>query len=271
VSLARGRTRHGREPRVADHRRSTTRANTADRPPGTPPPAAPSPLRTMFVPSTDATTQRTPRARPFYRRDCQRHDATGRRQRRRPGFGARRCRAGIISNGPRDRDLISRFWRAFPRERRPVGGNRAPACQKRLGEIWRRRGNGAVFRENCRYSASEATIAGREPRKDRFGNYSDPQPEICFGRDALCTICWRDGACDPIGPDPSLPGTATYSSLRRAPAVADQQRVRTGLAAGGRWIRTIGVWAQEVLPFPPKPLGSIRAGWAGRMRRCLYV
>ncbi len=40
-------------------------------------------------------------------------------------------------------------------------------------------------------------------------------------------------ACDPIGPDPSLPGTATYSSLRRAPAVADQQRVRTGLAAGG--------------------------------------
>ena len=46
--------------------------------------------------------------------------------------------------------LISRFWRAFPRERRPVGGNRAPACQKRLGEIWRRRGNGAVFRENCR-------------------------------------------------------------------------------------------------------------------------
>ena len=24
------------------------------------------------------------------------------------------------------------------------------------------------------------------------------------------------------------------------PAVADQQRVRTGLAAGGRWIRTLG-------------------------------
>jgi hypothetical protein len=32
------------------------------------------------------------------------------------------------------------------------------------------------------------TIAGREPSKDRFGNYSDPQSEICFGRDALCTI-----------------------------------------------------------------------------------
>jgi hypothetical protein len=27
--------------------------------------------------------------------------------------------------------------------------------------------------------------------------------------------------CDPVGPDPSLPGTGTYSSLRRAPAVAD--------------------------------------------------
>ena len=47
-------------------------------------------------------------------------------------------------------------------------------------------------------------------------------------------------ACDPLGPDPSLPGTATYSSLRRAPAVADQQRVRTGLAAGGGGIRTLG-------------------------------
>jgi hypothetical protein len=76
--------------------------------------------------------------------------ATRRRRRRRQGFGARRCRAGIISNGPRDRDLISRLRRAFPRERRPVGGNRAPACQKRFGKVWRRRGDGAVFRENCR-------------------------------------------------------------------------------------------------------------------------
>jgi len=48
--------------------------------------------------------------------------------------------------------LISRFWRAFPRERRPVGGNRAPACQKRLGEIWRRRGNGAVFPRELSFS-----------------------------------------------------------------------------------------------------------------------
>jgi hypothetical protein len=94
----------------------------------------------------------------------------------------------IISNGPRDRDLISRFRRAFPRERRPVGGNRAPACQKRLGEIWRRRGNGPFSERTVDLSASEATIAGREPSKGRFGNYSDPQPEICFGRDALCTI-----------------------------------------------------------------------------------
>jgi hypothetical protein len=31
-----------------------------------------------------------------------------------------------------------------------LGGNRAPACQKRLGKIRRRRGNGAVFRENSR-------------------------------------------------------------------------------------------------------------------------
>ena len=44
----------------------------------------------------------------------------------------------------------SRWNGAFPRERRPVGGNRAPACQKRLGKIRRRRGNGAVFRENSR-------------------------------------------------------------------------------------------------------------------------
>jgi hypothetical protein len=27
--------------------------------------------------------------------------------------------------------------------------------------------------------------------------------------------------CDPVGPDPSLPGSGTYSSLRCAPAVAD--------------------------------------------------
>jgi hypothetical protein len=46
--------------------------------------------------------------------------------------------------------------------------------------------------------------------------------------------------CDPVGPDPSLPGTGTYSSLRRAPAVADYQRVRAALAAGGSWIRTLG-------------------------------
>jgi hypothetical protein len=31
-----------------------------------------------------------------------------------------------------------------------LGENRAPACQKRLGEIRRRRGKGAGFRENCR-------------------------------------------------------------------------------------------------------------------------
>src|SRR5882672_4190165 len=43
---------------------------------------------------------------------------------------------------------------------------------------------------------------GREPSKDRFGDYSDPQPEICFGRDALCTICWRDGMRS-HRPDPS--------------------------------------------------------------------
>jgi hypothetical protein len=50
---------------------------------------------------------------------------------------------------------------------------------------------------------------------------SDPQPEICLGRDALCTIWWRDGNAIPVGPDPSLPNTGKYSSLRRAPAVAD--------------------------------------------------
>jgi len=31
-----------------------------------------------------------------------------------------------------------------------LGESRAPACQKRLGEIRRRRGKGAGFRENCR-------------------------------------------------------------------------------------------------------------------------
>ena len=39
---------------------------------------------------------------------------------------------------------------AFPRERRPVGGNRAPAFQKRLGKSGAVGETGAVFRENCR-------------------------------------------------------------------------------------------------------------------------
>ena len=82
---------------------------------------------------------------------------------------------------------------AFPRERRPVGGNRAPACQKRLGKSGAVGETGPFSERTVALSASEATIAGREPSKGRFGNYSDPQPEICLGRDALCTICWRDG------------------------------------------------------------------------------
>src|ERR1700724_3615050 len=103
-------------------------------------------------------------------------------------------------------------WRT-PKERRPVGGNRAPAFQKRLGKSGAVGETGPFSERTVALSASEATIAGREPSKGRFGNYSDPQPEICLGRDALCTICWRDGS-DPVGPDPSLPGTGTYSSLR---------------------------------------------------------
>jgi hypothetical protein len=73
------------------------------------------------------------------------------------------------------------------------------------------------------------TIAGREPSKDRFGNYSDPQSEICFGRDALCTA---EGAtaCDPIGPDPSLPGTANVFEPTARP-----HRGRS--AAGSHWTR----------------------------------
>jgi hypothetical protein len=85
----------------------------------------------------------------------------------------------------------------FPRERRPVGGNRAPACQKRLGKSGAVGETGPFSKRTVVLSASEATIAGREPSKSRFGNYSDPQPEICLGRDALCTICWRDGNAIP--------------------------------------------------------------------------
>jgi len=121
-----------------------------------------------------------------------------------PEKGRAGCEPGLLR--PLDRQVpAGRFlfgvgggWSAaFSRERRPVGGNRAPACQKRLGK------SGAVgetvpFSERTVVlSASEATIAGREPSKGRFGNYSDPQPEICLGRDALCTICWRDGNAIP--------------------------------------------------------------------------
>jgi hypothetical protein len=85
----------------------------------------------------------------------------------------------------------------FPRKRRPVGGNRTPACQKRLGKSGAVGETGPFSKSTVVLSASEATVAGREPSKGRFGNYSDPQPEICLGRDALCTICWRDGNAIP--------------------------------------------------------------------------
>jgi hypothetical protein len=54
-----------------------------------------------------------------------------------------------------------------------------------------------------------------------FGNYSDPQPEICLGREHPCVQSAGATAMRSLGPDPSLPGTGTYSSLRRAPTVAD--------------------------------------------------
>jgi hypothetical protein len=46
-----------------------------------------------------------------------------------------------------------------------LGENRVPACQKRLEEIRHRRGNGGGFQRTVVPSASEATIASREPSK----------------------------------------------------------------------------------------------------------
>jgi hypothetical protein len=51
---------------------------------------------------------------------------------------------------------------AFSRERRPVGGNRAPACQKRLGKSGAVGETGSFSERTVALSASEATIAGRE-------------------------------------------------------------------------------------------------------------
>ena len=119
---------------------------------------------------------------------------------------------------------------AFPRERRPVGGNRAPAFQKRLGKSGAVGETGPFSERTVALSASEATIAGREPSKGRFGNYSDPQPEICLGRDALCTICWRDG----MRPHRTGPVAARHCNVFEPAA-----RPRRGRSAAGsqprRW------------------------------------
>src|SRR5208282_5463400 len=61
-----------------------------------------------------------------------------------------------------------------PKRTAPGWGNRAPANQKRLGEIRRPGGNGPVSKRTVVLFASEVTIAGRVPGQGRFGNYSDP-------------------------------------------------------------------------------------------------
>src|SRR3984893_13079039 len=74
-----------------------------------------------------------------------------------------------------------------------LGGTGRPLVRSVWGKSGAVGETGPFSERTVVLSASEATIAGREPSKDRFGNYSDQQPDICLGRDALCTICWRDG------------------------------------------------------------------------------
>jgi hypothetical protein len=69
-----------------------------------------------------------------------------------------------------------------------LGGTGRPLVRSVWGKSGAVGETGPFSERTVVLSASEATIAGREPSKDRFGNYSDPQSEICFGRDALCTI-----------------------------------------------------------------------------------
>src|SRR5437016_2535704 len=141
---------------------------------------------------------------PSGRRRCRRDPMMGSRQReiRR---GRIKKRVVLACTNPRTAhiivgaDILGRNYRAqqICKKRRPVGGNRAPACQKRLGKSGAVGETGPFSERTLVLSASEAPIAGREPSRVGSETTQTHCPKSALAETPLCTICWRDGNAIP--------------------------------------------------------------------------